>query len=86
MWWVLGNAAMKRYDSAHNGMRSAANLDAGAGRHSRAGRREEQMCKDSRSSLLEQPKLETMALDMHGLHQCLDEGPVTLRQDVAEAK
>jgi hypothetical protein len=83
---VLGNAAKKRYDSAHNGMRSAASLDAGAGRHSRAGQREEQMCRDSRRSLLEQPQLETMALNMHSLVQCLDGGPVTLRQDVAEAE
>jgi hypothetical protein len=85
-WWVLGNAAMRRYDSAHNGMHSAASLDGEVVRRSMAVREAGQTCRDSRRSLLEQLKLETMALDMHSLVQRLDEGPVTLSQDVAEAE
>jgi hypothetical protein len=36
--------------------------------------------------LLEQLKLERVALDRHSLLQRLDEGPVTLSQDVAGAR
>ena len=83
---MLANAAMRRCGSAHNDTRSAASLDVEAVQCSRVGRREEQMYTGSRRSLLEQPKLEMVALDMHSLAQCLDEGPVTLSQDVAVAE
>jgi hypothetical protein len=77
---------MRRHDSAHNGMRSAASPDVEVVRRSTAVREEEQRYTDSKRSLLEQPELETVALGMHSLIQCLDEGPVTLSQDVAAAE
>jgi hypothetical protein len=83
---VLANAATRRRGSAHNGTRSAASLDVEAVQYSRVGRREEQLCMSSKRSLLEQPKLETLALDMHSLVRCFDEGPVTLSQDMAAAE
>jgi hypothetical protein len=83
---VLGNAAMRRYDSAHNGMRSGASLDGEVVRRSMAVLEEGQTCRDSTRSLLEQLMLETVALDMHNLVQRLDEGPVTLSRDAAEAE
>ena len=84
-WLVLANAATKRCGSAHNGTRFAASPDEEAVQCSRAAWGEEQMCTGSMRSLVEQLMLERVALDMHSLVQCLDEGPVTLSQDVAVA-
>jgi hypothetical protein len=82
---VLASVARKRCDSARSGRRSVERLDAAAVRRSRVGRAEARRSRGWECLLLKQPMLETVALDRHSLLQCLDEGPVTLSQDAAEA-
>jgi hypothetical protein len=82
---ALENVARTRCDSARSGKRSVESLDAEAERHSTVGRGEAQMSRARACLLLKQPMLETVALDSYSLVQCLDEGLVTLSQDVAEA-
>lgn len=83
--WVLGSVARTRCDSARSDKRSVGSLDAEAEQRSMVGRGEVRTSRVRESMLLKRPMLETVALDRHNLAQCLDEGPVTLSQDAAEA-
>jgi hypothetical protein len=79
------NVAKRSCDSAHSDRRSVGSPGAVAVRRSRVGRGEDQTNTRLVGSLLGQPMLELVALDRYSLNQCLDEEPVTLSQDVAEA-
>lgn len=77
---------MKRYGSAHSDTRSVENLDGEAVWRNRAALGEVQTNMGLGCLLLKQPMLEWVVLDRHNPAQCLDEEPVTLSQDVAEAE
>lgn len=85
--WGLVNGATRNCDSARSGKRSVGSPDVGVVRRSRAGRVEDQTSRRWEGLLWEQPMLELVALGRHTLVPCLDEKkPVTLSQDVAEAR
>lgn len=85
--WELVNVATRNCDSARSDKRSVGSPDVAVVRRSRAGREEDQTNTRLVGLLLEQPMLELVALGRHNLVLlCLDEEPVTLSQDVAEAR
>jgi hypothetical protein len=84
--WALVSVATRNCDSARSDKRSVESPDVAVGRRSRAGRVEGQTNTRLVDLLLKQPMLELVALGRHNLVRCLDEEPVTLSQDVAEAR
>lgn len=84
--WALVNVAKTNCDLARSDKRSVGSPGAAVVRHSRVGRVEDQTNMRLVGLLLEQPMLEMVALGRHTLVLCLDEEPVTLSQDVAEAR
>ena len=84
--WELVNVAMRNCDSARSDKRSVGSPDVAVVRRSRVVRAEDQTSRRLVGSLLGQPMLELVALGRHNLVPCPDEGPVTLRQDLAEAR
>ena len=83
-WWAPASVGRRRCGWGHSGRRSAARPGAAAARRSMAGWLEERS-RVPKGWLCAAVGLETVALGKHSLSQMLDESPVTLSQDLAEA-